>query len=413
MTLTRLILSGLILCLASSAWAERVPREVSEAEAWALHSRVLTLDTHVDIRDGFATERMDPGGFTSAQVDLPKMRAGGLDAAFFIVYVGQGALDEEGFAYAEAWAESSYRAIERMLRAYPAQIALARTADEVEAIHASGRLVALLGLENAYPLGRSVDAVPKWAERGLRYVGITHFGHNQFAGSSNPRSDLGDEDDDPGLSELGRELVRTLNDHGILVDMSHVGRRSVLEAIELSRLPVIASHSGAMGVHENLRNLDDEQLLAIRDNGGVAHMVAFRGYVAPLHPEVAAGQARLRERFLPHGWSAAGSEEREQFVRELGELRRQFPDVSLAQFVDHIDYAVDLIGIEHVGISSDFDGGGGVEAWDDATETINVTWELMRRGYSEDEIHALWSGNVLRVLRANEDGARKGPLAGA
>ncbi|MGY6555377.1 MAG: dipeptidase [Wenzhouxiangella sp.] len=411
--LKHMILSALILVVASSAWAERIPREVSEAEAWALHSRVLTLDTHVDIGDGFATERLDPGGFTSAQVDLPKMRAGGLDAAFFIVYVGQGALDEEGFAYASAWAESSYRAIKRMVRAYPTQIALARTADEVEAIHASGRLVALLGMENAYPLGQSVEALGKWAERGLRYVGITHFGHNQFAGSSNPRPDLGDEDDDPGLSELGRELVRALNDYGILVDMSHVGRRSVLEAIELSRLPVIASHSGVMGVHENLRNLDDEQLMAIRDNGGVAQMVAFRSYVAPLHPAVAEAQARLRERFLPRGWSEASSEDREQYVRELGELRRQFPDVSLAQFVDHIDYAVDLIGIEHVGISSDFDGGGGVEGWDDATETINVTWELMRRGYSEEEIRALWGGNVLRVLRANEDGARKGPLAGA
>lgn len=404
--LTRLILPILITALSTSALAERTPREVSEAEAWALHERILTLDTHVDIGEGFATELLDPGGFTSAQVDLPKMRAGGLDAAFFIVYVGQGALDEDGFAHAAAWAESSYQAIKRMVRAYPAQIALARTADEVEAIHASGRLVALLGMENAYPLGNSVKAVSKWAERGLRYVGITHFGHNQFAGSSNPRPDLGDEDNDPGLSELGRELVRTLNDYGILVDMSHVGRRSVLEAIELSRLPVIASHSGVMGVHENLRNLDDEQLLAIRDNGGVAQMVAFRSYVASLHPEVAAGQASLRERFLPRGWSEASSEEREQYVLELNELRRQFPDVTLAQFVDHIDYAVDLIGIEHVGIASDFDGGGGVEGWDDATETINVTWELMRRGYSEEQIRALWGGNVLRVLRDNEAGRR-------
>lgn len=404
----RLLTVLMISCATSAALAERTPREVTEAEAWDLHSRILTIDTHVDIGDGFATERLDPGGFTSAQVDLPKMRAGGLDAAFFIVYVGQGALDEAGFAHAAAWAEDSYRAIQRMVRAYPAQIALARTADEVEAIHASGRLIALLGMENAYPLGPSTDSIPLWAERGLRYVGLTHFGHNQFAGSSNPRSDLGDDDRDPGLSELGRDLVRALNDHGILVDVSHVGRRSMLEAVELSRLPVIASHSSAMGVHKNLRNLDDEQLLAIRDNGGVAQMVAFRSYVAPLHPEVEAGQARLRERYLPRGWSEADSEDREAYVQELEKLRRQFPDVTLAQFVDHIDYAVGLVGIEHVGISSDFDGGGGVEGWDDATETVNVTRELMRRGYREEEIRALWGGNVLRILRANEDGARSG-----
>lgn len=399
-----MLLAGSLL--SSSLLAERTPREVSESEAWALHSRVLTIDTHVDIRDGFATERLDPGGFTSSQVDLPKMRAGGLDAAFFIVYVGQGSLDADGFARARASAEHSYRAIKRMVRAYPAQIGLARSADEVEALHASGRLVALLGMENAYPLGESLDDIPMWAERGLRYVGLTHFGHNQFGGSSNPRMDLGDADLDPGLTELGRELVQALNDHGILVDVSHVGKRSMMEAVALSRVPVIASHSGAMGVYENPRNLDDEQLKAIRDNGGVAQMVAFRSYLADVHPEIVAGQSRLRQRYLSRGWGAATPEDRERYVTELAELRRRHPDVTLAQFVDHIDYAVDLIGVEHVGIVSDFDGGGGVEGWDDATETINVTWELMRRGYSEDEIRALWGGNVLRVLRASEAGRR-------
>jgi len=399
----------LLFCslLSSSLMAERTPREVSEAEAWALHSRVLTIDTHVDIRDGFATERLDPGRFTRSQVDLPKMRAGGLDAAFFIVYVGQGALEADGFARAHASAEQSYRAIKRMVRAYPAQIGLARTADEVEALHASGRLVALLGMENAYPLGERVDDIPKWAERGLRYVGLTHFGHNQFGGSSNPRFDLGDVELDPGLTELGRELVGALNDHGILVDVSHVGKRSMMEAVALSRLPVIASHSGAMGVYQNARNLDDEQLKAIRDSGGVAQMVAFRSYLADVHPELVAGQSRLRQRYLADGWGEATAEDRERYVTELAQLRRQHPDVTLAQFVDHIDYAVDLIGVEHVGIVSDFDGGGGVEGWDDASETVNVTWELMRRGYSEDEIHALWGGNVLRVLRANEAGRRQ------
>ncbi len=404
--LPRLLLP-LILMLSTPVWAERVAREVSEAEAWALHSRILTIDTHVDIGEGFATAQLDPGGFTEAQVDLPKMRAGGLDAAFFIVYVGQGALDAQGFEQARVRAEEMYHAIKRMVRAYPAQIGLARSADEAEQIHASGRLVALLGMENGYPLGANTDDIPMWAERGLRYVGLTHFGHNQFGGSSNPRPDLGDSDEDPGLTDLGRELVRALNDHGILVDVSHVGRRSMLEAVELSRLPVIASHSSAMGVHENPRNLDDEQLKAIRDNGGVAQMVAFRSYVAELYPAVAAGQAKLRERYLPGGWAQASNEDRADYVRELGELRRRYPDVTLARFVDHIDYAVDLIGIEHVGISSDFDGGGGVQGWDDATETINVTWELMRRGYSESDIRALWGGNVLRVLRDNEAGRRQ------
>lgn len=389
----------------TSALAAREAREVSESEARALHARVLTLDTHVDIGRGYATDQLDPGRFTRAQVDLPKMRAGGLDAKFLIVFTGQGALDKAGYAKAAASAEDSYRAIRRAIEAYPDQIALATTADEVESIHASGRKVALIGMENAYPLGPSIEGVPLWAERGVRYVGLTHMGHNQFGGSSNPNPALGDAPEDGGLTPLGRDLVKALNDHGILVDISHVGKRSMLEAVALSRAPVIASHSGASGRYANARNLDDEQLKAIRDNGGVAQMVAFRSYVAALAPEVAAGIAELRAKHIAEGWDAASEADIAAYNQGVLDLRARYSDVGLDAFVDHIDYAVDLIGVDHVGIASDFDGGGGVVGWDNAAETLNVTWELMRRGYSENEIGKLWSGNVLRILRAAQTAA--------
>lgn len=408
--MSRLSLTCLLLALGIAlpavSDAARTPREVSEAEARALHTRVLTLDTHVDIGRGYATEQLDPGRFTRAQVDLPKMRAGGLDAMFLIVFTGQGALDEAGYAKAAASAENSYRAIRRAIEAYPDQIALASTADEVEAIHASGRKVALIGMENAYPLGSSIEGVPLWAERGVRYVGLTHMGHNQFGGSSNPNPALGDAPEDGGLTELGRDLVKALNDHGILVDISHVGKRSMLEAVLLSRAPVIASHSGAAGRYENARNLDDEQLKAIRDNGGVAQMVAFRSYVAALAPEVAAGIAELRAAHIAKGWDAASEADIAAYNQGVLDLRARYSDVGLDAFVDHIDYAVDLIGVDHVGIASDFDGGGGVVGWDNAAETLNVTWELMRRGYSEDDIRKLWGGNVLRILRAAQAAAK-------
>lgn len=401
--LTALVIAGL---LTAPALAERSPRQVSEADARAVHARTLTIDTHVDIGRGYASHRLDPGGFTRAQVDLPKLRAGGLDAVFLIVYTGQGTLSADGYATAREQAETSYRAIQRMLAAYPDQISLARTADEVQAIHADGRRVALLGMENAYPLGNSLDELPLWVERGVRYVGLTHIGHNQFAGSSNPLERLFDADEDPGLSELGRDLVRALNDHGVLVDVSHVGKRSMLEATALSRAPVIASHSSAHGLYANARNLDDEQLRAIRDNGGVAQMVAFRSYVADVDPRILEGQAALRERHLPAGWQAASEQAIADYQQAVAQLRRDYDDVTLARFIDHVDYAVDLIGIDHVGMASDFDGGGGVQGWDDASETLNVTWELLRRGYSEEQIAALWGGNVLRVLRAAEQQRR-------
>ena len=164
----------------------------------SLHDRVLTMDTHVDIGQGYATAALDPGGFTRAQVDLPKMRDGGLDAAFFIVYVGQGLISPIGYEEAAEEAEDKYQAIMRMIRGYRDQIALATTADDVEAIHESGRLVALIGMENSWPLGEDLDNVAMWAERGVRYVSITHFGNNQFGGSSNPNLAQGDPTEDPG-----------------------------------------------------------------------------------------------------------------------------------------------------------------------------------------------------------------------
>src|SRR5690625_5510409 len=202
-------------------------------------------------------------------------------------------------------AEKKYRAITRLTRAYPDQIGLATSADEVRQLHEQGKKIALIGMENAYPLGNSLSDVSAGAERGVRYATPTPSGHNQCGGSSNPRPDLGDDDKDPGLTELGRELVQALNEHGIMVDVSHVGRRTMLEATRLSSAPVIASHSGVKGVHDNLRNLDDEQLEAIAKSGGVAHMVAFRSYVAEVDPAIEEGTRKLAQEHLADGWENA------------------------------------------------------------------------------------------------------------
>ncbi len=382
---------------------------MSEAEARTIHDRLLTIDTHIDIGPGYATAALDPGAMTRAQVDLPGMRIGGLDAGFFIVYTAQGALDAEGYAAARLAAEDKFRGIERMLRAYPDQIAHARSADEVEQIAASGRLVALMGMENAYPLGEGVADVPMWAVRGVRYLSITHFGNNQFGDSSNPNKSRGDPDDDEGLTELGRELIEALNDAGIMVDISHVGKRTGLEAMRLSRTPVIASHSGARSVYDNPRNLDDEQLLAIAADDGVAQMVAYRSYLGEVDPAATRALGELRDRLgltSGSGFRTATPATLDEYVRERADIRAQHPDVTLSAFADHVDHAVKVAGIDHVGLSGDFDGGGGVQGWDSADETFNVTRELLKRGYTEDDLAKLWGQNVLRVLRAAEAAAR-------
>ena len=393
-----LLLLGSVSFAANAAQCPLV--EPSLEQARAVHDRMLTVDTHVDISPDYGSVKFDPGVFTASQVDFPKMRAGGLDAAFLILYSGQGKLDEAGYAEAREMVERKYQGIHRAALAYPAQAGLAASAAEVRALHEQGKRALLMGMENAYPLGASVKDVPMWAKRGVRYISITHMGNNQFGGSSNPNEKLGDGKADPGLTPLGRELIKALNDNGIMVDVSHVGKRTMLDAAKLSRAPILASHSGVKGVYDNLRNLDDEQLDAIKKSGGVAQIVAFRSYVAATDPAIEAGMKELGARYFPDGWDKAKPEAFEAFRKESRALRNKHHDTDLKQFADHIDYAVKRIGIEYVGIVSDFDGGGGVKGWDDASETANVTRELMRRCYSEDDIRALWGGNVLRVMDA-------------
>jgi len=398
----RIIATSIFCCAAGSALGQSA---LIERETLALHDRLLTLDSHIDIGSGYGTALLDPGVLNHAQVNLPAMRIGGLDAGFFIVFTPQGELTEDGYAAARAIADEKYRNILRMIRANPGDIGLATTADEVAALNAQGKLVALIGIENSYPLGTTPEevenAVALWQERGARYASITHFGHNQFGGSSNPSESRGDGED-PGLSDLGRVLVSALNDHGVMVDISHVGRRTAADVLAASRAPVIASHSTAQAVHDNPRGLTDEQLTAIRESGGVAQITAYRSYLDEIDPRISAALKILRERLgltSFAAFSSAAPRTLTEYHRESVRIRASFDDVTLERFLEHVDHAVRVAGIDHVGLSGDFDGGGGVEGWDGAEDTANVTAALFARGYSEDDLAKIWGGNLLRVMR--------------
>jgi membrane dipeptidase len=379
-----------------------------EAKARAIHERVMTLDTHVDIPLDFATHKADPGGFTELQNDLPKMRAGGLDAAFFIVYTPQGPLTEEGYAAAREIAFTRLAAIHRFAAAYPAEVGLARSAKEARAIAKSGRKVAFIGMENAFPLGpdpRPAD-IDRLASDGVRYVGVTHFGHNQFGDSSNPNTEAGEvEGPNGGLTAKGRDLVAMLNRAGIMVDVSHASREVMMQAATLSTAPIIASHSGAKAIADSPRNLDDEQLKALKANGGVVQIVALDVYVKPLNGEQKALQDKIRKEMKLETAAARAAmrpEVEADYNARMAERWKISPRAAVSDFVDHIDHVVKTIGVDHVGIASDFDGGGGVTGWENAGETLNVTRELVRRGYTEADIAKIWGGNLLRVLEAVE-----------
>jgi membrane dipeptidase len=407
----RMGITLLIAALAGAAVAQPVSKSKIEVEARRIHEATLTLDTHIDIPLDYVTEHVDPGRIGSAQVDLPKMRIGGLKSGFFIVYTPQGPLSPEGFAMARRVAQARLDGIERLLRAYPREAALAASASEVAKIVRDGRVAVLIGMENAYPLGAALGEVGAWHARGVRYVGITHFGHNQFADSSNPNTDGGEpEERYGGLSSLGRALVGELNRAGIMVDVSHASKKTMMQAVELSAAPGIASHSGARAVADDVRNLDDEQLRALGASGGVAQMVALDVYVKPLNEAQRAHRALVRKQMKLETAAARASmssETREEYAKRLSKLWEIEPRATVSDFVNHIDHAVKIAGIDHVGISSDFDGGGGVVGWMDASETFEVTLELVRRGYTQAEIAKLWGGNLLRVMEDAERTARR------
>lgn len=393
--------------------------EALVAKAKKIHAEVITLDTHNDIDTKNFTETVNYTQNLSTQVNLPKMRQGGLDVSWMIVYTGQGELNEEGYKKAYANAIDKFEAIHRLTeKIAPDQIELALTSKDVRRINKSGKLVAMIGVENAYPIGTDLGRIKEFAERGGRYMSLAHNGHSQLADSN-----TGERDNvwlHNGLSELGKKAVYELNKWGIMIDLSHPSKQANIQVLKLTKAPVIASHSGARALSDHSRNLDDEQLELIRKNGGVVQAVALRGFVSKEKSELRAKQSAeiIKELAEKEGFKMLEradvlklpENERAEYTAKLTafrakarpvineRLKTSAPDVNVKDFVNHIDYLVKKIGIDHVGISSDFDGGGGVEGWDDASETFNVTLELVRRGYTKKQIAKLWSGNLLRVL---------------
>lgn len=477
---TRIIVAAVAAVVASSslvlAQAPAQPDAALVARARAIHDRVITMDTHVDISPARFTPECNYTMRLTTQVNLPKMKDGGLDAPFLIVYVGQGPLTPEGFDSAYRQAVEKFDAVHRLTKEIaPNEIELALTPADVVRIAKSGKKVAIIGIENGYPIGTDLERVKEFHERGGRYMSLAHNGNSQLADSNSTEAANGGIHG--GLSELGKQVIAEMNKWGMMVDISHPSKQANLQAIALSKAPVIASHSSVRALANHSRNMDDELLLALKKNGGVMQTVAFASYVkvdnnaqarqdavqklgeefgvaaaaggrgaggggraagaggapgrqgggAPTgavacpveDPSGAAGTAPQAAGRAGGGGRGGGNaaaiaalpdDRRAEYTRRLSEINAKYPvpeRATVADFVDHIDYAVKLIGIDHVGISSDFDGGGGVTGWNSAAETFNVTLELVRRGYTEEQIGKLWSGNLLRVWAEVEKVAKQ------
>ena len=380
--------------------------EPADAEVAALHARMLTLDQHLDLPAGFATEKADPGADGKGQIDLPKMERGGLDAAVFTLFAWQQARTPEEDAKAIATGQEKLAALRRMAEWYPSRIAIAHSADELESIVASGRKAAVIGMLNATQLGREAERLEEYYAAGVRQLGFVHASHNYYADSSRPLAKNGDG---PtlwgGLSPLGRRLVPRLNDLGIIIDVSQLSTAALEQVVALTRAPVVASHSAVRAIDDNPRNLTDAEIRAIAAGGGVVGVVAFSTYLLPPPPAHAAEVARLREKYGAADEAALAklpAERLAAYNAEYFALVRALPKAGVRHLVDAIDYVVKLAGVEHVGISTDFEHAGGVDGYRNAGEAANVTRELLRRGYPEADIARIWSGNWLRVFRAVE-----------
>ncbi len=445
-------------CTSASRTTSGLSADALAATARPIHERVMTLDTHVDIDPGnFVPGSLNYADRLSGQVDVTQMEQGGLDAVFFSIYVGQGPLDSDGYASAYAQDTAKFNAVHRLAEQLaPSRIAIAYTADDARRIYASGKKVAFMGVENGYGIGTDISRVKEFFDRGARYMSLSHNGHSQLSDSNTGEST--NEWRWNGLSPLGRQVITEMNRWGIMIDVSHPSKLSMMQTLALSKAPIIASHSAARALCNHSRNLDDEQLRALARNGGVVQMVAFRSYVkcdASADAARARATASLNTEFgieppvrgagavrggaggarrpvagapgascsVPTG-SARGappsatdaqlaalpSDRRQQYEDRRRAIAAEYPQAAAAtvkDFVDHIDYGVKLIGLDHIGISSDFDGGGGVDGFNCALESINVTTELLRRGYTEEQIAKIWSGNLLRVLGEVERTAKR------
>jgi len=388
--------SFLILILA--ACTDNQGRLVNQAGK--IHERVLTVDTHCDTPINIAMSDFDLGvRHTEGCVDFPRMREGGLDAEFFAVFTSQGPRNDSAYNAVYGYAMDVLGKIRSNVEKYPDIAGIATSPEDAFRLKKEGKLSAFIGIENGYPIGKDLSRVKAFFDRGARYITLSHTRNNDICDSSTDPK--GPEHN--GLSEFGKEVVLEMNRLGMIVDVSHISDNAFYDVLEISSAPVIASHSSCSALCESPRNLDDDMLLALRENGGVIQICILSDYLKIPDPNPVL-DARLREFTDKYGDLAKLGEEEKKLARaEYRAIREKYKKLATVKdVVDHIDHVVQVIGIDHVGIGTDFDGGGGVEGCMSVAEMKNITIELLHRGYSRADIAKIWGGNIFRVMKEAE-----------
>lgn len=374
-----------------------------EEQVEKIHDEIVSIDTHTDTPLNFLDPDFDMGKWndvekTRTRIDFPRMKAGRLDAAFMAVFVGQGERTDEGNEKAKQKAFEIFRAIEKTVSDNNDQAEIAYSADDVFNIKANDKRAVYIGIENGYVLGTNLSLIDQYYEMGARYITLCHTRNNDICDSST------DEPEHNGLSVFGEKVVRKMNETGMIIDVSHISDSAFYDVLKLTKTPVIASHSSVRALCESPRNLDDEMLKALQENGGVIQICILTDYLKEPEPNPTRDSAfnALREKY--NHFQNLTEVQMDSARREWRQLQIEYPKklANVKDVVDHIDYVRDLIGIDYVGIGTDFDGGGGVEDVIDASEMKNITKEMLLRGYTKDEIAKVWGENFLRVFREVE-----------
>lgn len=370
--------------------------------SFQIRAELLTLDSHIDIPFDYMTNpEHDPGNMTEMQVDFQKMIKGNLDGGFFVVYVGQSELTDSSFFEAKNKAIIKFNSINKMAEKYPDKIVIAKSPEEVYQAKKNNKLFAAIGIENGFIIGKNIELLEYFYNLGARYMTLSHIGHNQISDSSIPKKSLeNDKEMHGGLSKFGEKVILKMNELGMMIDISHISDKSALQAIELSSSPVIASHSGVRSIADHPRNIPDNIIKKLAKKGGVIQVVAFSSYVK-VDQKRSKAMKTLRDKVIKmtgdNFFIAEKHLKLTEYKKGIEQINEKFPKPNIDSFIDHIDYIVNLVGIDYVGISSDFGGGGGIRGWSDASQTNNITNALIRRGYSNKDIKKIWAENFLRV----------------
>jgi membrane dipeptidase len=370
-----------------------------------IHASILTVDTHCDTPMEFSNPEFDLGvRYNEGCVDFPRMVEGGLHAEFFAVFTGQGPRNDSTYDKVYKKALDIFAAIHKNVEKNSEMAEVAYTADDSYRLRKEGKIAAYIGLENGYPIGKDISKVKQFYDLGARYITLAHTKNNDICDSSTDPAGY----ENNGLSTFGTQVVNEMNHLGMIVDISHVSDKSFYDVLKTTTAPVIASHSSCRALCGSARNLTDDMLLALKENGGVIQICILGNYLKTPepNPELDAKLSELKNRYGDYN---ALPEDSKKLVRsEYRAIQKRYEkSATVKDVVDHIDHAVQVIGIDYVGIGTDFDGGGGVEGCSNASEMKNITIELLRRGYSKSEIAKIWGGNVMRVLRKVEEVAEK------